>query len=102
MTTIIVKIFGRTYRYDFAPIDIIKNVCEGLANQLEVQMLDGYIETLPSREYFCDQCYKTLVAKKVDLYLDGMEITIDTPTEVRFYSEQGIKDIASTYYDGVM
>lgn len=102
MTTINVKIFGKTHRYDFAPIDIINNVCEGLANEYEVRFMDGWIEEYPSQDVFCDQCYNKLVSKKVDLYLDGMEITIETPTEVRFYSEVGIKEIAKEWYNRVM
>lgn len=102
MTTYNVKIFGRTYRYDLAPIDIINNVCEGLANEYEVQYMDGMIESYPSVDRFCEQCYNRLVSKKIDLYLDGCEITIETPTEVRFYSEVGIKEIAKQWYTRVL
>lgn len=102
MTTYNVKIFGRTYRYDLAPIDIINNVCESLAGEYEVMFMDGMIEEYPTKDVFCQKCYNRLVSKKLDLYLDGTEVTIETPTEVRFYSESGIKDIASEWYDRIL
>lgn len=102
MTTYNVNIFGRTLRYDLAPLDIINNVCESLAGEYEVMLMDGMIEQAPSKDKFCAECYRALVAKRLDLYLDGTEITIDTPTEVRFYSEAGIKEIASRWYDEVV
>lgn len=102
MTTYNVKIFGHTYRYDLAPKDIIENVCESLAGEYETMYMDGHIAKIPEVGDFCEQCYKRLVAKKLDLYLDGTEITIETPKEVRFFGMDGIIDIAyDIYYDTI-
>ena len=53
MTTYNVKIFGRTYRYDLAPIDIINNVCAGEGFVLEravFQLYPGHARRLAGPE----------------------------------------------------
>ena len=94
MTTYNINIFGKTHRYDLLPVEIIYNVCESLAGQCEVEYLDGWKKNVPSQDKFCEECYKTLMRENLDLYLDGIEITIKTPKEVRFFGESGIYKIA--------
>lgn len=108
MTTISIQLtygdwVGKVHRITLTPSELIVRTIDCLAGEYDPDYNNGETEQIPTKEEFADECYKTLVAPELDVRLDGgIEVTIDTPKEVRFASEEGIRKIAGETYDKVL
>ena len=108
MTTISVQLTygdwtGKVHRITLTPSELIVRTIDCLAGEYDPDYNDGETEQIPTRDEFADECYKTLVAPELEVRLDGgIEVTIDTPKEIKFASEEGIRKIAGETYDKVL
>lgn len=97
-----VNVFGRKFGYDMSLEELIKEHAETMFCYTENSYYDGYIEKMPPVEEFVDDIYDNVVnGHKCPIALDGTEIDMVFPDEVRFLTSEKIKGIIRSVYHEV-
>lgn len=96
-----VNVFGRKFRYDMTLEELIEAYAETMFGYTENTYMDGHIDEMPPIEEFVEDVYRYVVnGYKCAIALDGTEIEMVFPEEVRFLGAEKIKGIIrSVYYE---
>lgn len=94
-----VNVFGRKFRYDMTLEELIRTHAETIFGYTENSFLDGHIEKMPTATEFVEDVYDNVVnGYNCSIALDGTEIEIVFPDEVRFIGSEKIKAIIKEAY----
>lgn len=89
-----VNIFGMKSEYDMSLEELIVAYAETMYGYTENSYLDGHIDEMPPIEEFVEDVYRYVVnGYKCLIALDGTEIEMVFPDEVRFLGAEKIKGI---------
>lgn len=95
-----VNVFGRKFRYDMTLEELIKAHAETVFGYTENSYMDGYTEEMPSVEEFVEDVYDSVInGYTCAIALDGTEIDMVFPDEVRFLGAEKIKGIIRGVYN---
>ena len=94
-----VNVFGRELRYDMTLEELIKAYAETIFDYTENTYVDGWIDKMPSVDEFVEDVYHYVVSGyECAITLDGTEIEMIFPDEVRFLGAEKIKGIIKGAY----
>lgn len=89
-----VNVFGRKIEFDMSLEELIEAYAETIFGYTENSYMDGDIDEMPPIEEFVEDIYDNVInGYKCPIALDGTEIEMVFPDEVRFLGAEKIKGI---------